>query len=159
MERDAKHSSWRMSTQEALEGEVGGSWANKENLFWMLCMQTSFCLILYLYFGFVEQSPGLHSCRNEKSNNHILCSFYIFYLCLPNQRLNLITKAALSTAAKNTVKSPKLFSWWQVKQLSLFAVSTNIYQTRHSSVIPSLCCSSCSSLLLRLQAINTWLFF
>lgn len=114
----------------------------------MLCKQTPFYWIVYLCFGFLEQSLGLHSCRNEKYGNHMLCSFY-HHLCLPNQRLHLITKAVLSTDAKNTVKSLELFSWWQVKS-SLSLQSRSIYPSGPSSVTPSLCCSSCrQSTLLR----------
>jgi len=45
--------------------------------------------------------------RNPSTTSSV--AVVIFYLSLPNQRLNLITKAVLSTAAKNTAKSPKLF--------------------------------------------------
>lgn len=95
--------------QEALEGELGGSQANKENLFGMLGIQTPFCLILYVL---VSQSRALGCTAVEMRNpaTTSFAAFIVFYLCLPNQRLDLITKSVLGTAANNTVKSPKLFS-------------------------------------------------
>lgn len=66
---------------------------------------------------------------------HPLRLLIILYLCLPNQGHNLITKAQLP---KTQSKAQNYFSWWQVKQVFLFAVSTSIYQTGPSSVIPSL---------------------
>lgn len=66
---------------------------------------------------------------------HPLRLLIIPYLCLPNQGHNLITKAQLP---KTQPKAQNYFSWWQVKQVFHFAVSTSIYQTGPSSVIPSL---------------------
>lgn len=66
---------------------------------------------------------------------HPLRLLIILYLCLPNQGHNLITKAQLP---RTQSKAQNYFSWWQVKQVFLFAVSTRIYQTGPSSVIPSL---------------------
>lgn len=119
MEQDAKNLFWHMSTQEAWKEEA-------LELTKKTCFGYSFCLMLCVCSGFVEQSPGLHSCKQRNAATTSSEAFNHPLLCLPNQGHNLITKAQLPKAQS---KAQNYFSWWQVKQVFLFAVSTSIYQT------------------------------